>query len=452
MGSRLPLGEFPPVPFLNAARVADGGVVVVVPLRTAAVDWGILAVEGPSQSLLCGGVSEPSIAVSDVAGVLTRALERGGLQSSLDLERRLLQNLLDAMPDHIYFKDRSSRVVRVNKAQAAYHGLRDPVEAVGKSDFDFFPREFAQQLFAIEQQVISTGQPSVGAIEDHSSVLHHAHWMQSTKVPMLQDGEVIGLIGISRDVTSLKQAEELLARQAAAAEELADLRSGFVAAVSHELRTPLAAILGFAELLQSRWSHLDDGARRSMVSRIVTSANRQQRLVEELLLLSRIELGGIAVKVETVTLKPLVDRAIDEVRMSYYPSQRVNCEGSEELSVLGDSDRIVEILVNLIDNAAKYSPEGTSIDVSWASDSRWASIRVRDHGAGVQAEERQRLFTRFGRVPGSRIRAGRVGVGLGLYLSRSFAQAMSGDLTLESSTANGCVFRLTLPLRLSQSE
>jgi signal transduction histidine kinase len=111
----------------------------------------------------------------------------------------------------------------------------------------------------------------------------------------------------------------------------------------------------------------------------------------------------------------------------------------------------VQILVNLMDNAAKYSPDGSSIEVSWAEEEARAMVRVRDHGSGLPADGRERLFTRFGRVPGSRIRAGRVGTGLGLYLGRSFAQAMHGDLTLERTGPEGSVFCLELPLAMPRS-
>jgi signal transduction histidine kinase len=241
---------------------------------------------------------------------------------------------------------------------------------------------------------------------------------------------------------------ELLARsqaQAVAAQELAELRSMFVASVSHELRTPLTAIIGYADLLQTHWARFDDAARLDWISRISRSARRQQRMVEELLLLSRIELGVAVSAKEPAPLANLVARAADDVRASYH-GQLIDTHGPPNLMVLADSDRTVQILVNLLDNAAKYSPEGAPIEVTWARAGTQAEVLVRDWGSGIPAEGRERLFTQFGRVQGSQIRDGHIGTGLGLYLGRGLARAMGGELDLAETGPDGTVFRLLLPL------
>jgi diguanylate cyclase (GGDEF)-like protein/PAS domain S-box-containing protein len=133
---------------------------------------------------------------------------------ALRAEQGLLETLLDAMPDHIYFKDRDSRIIRANRAQAAYFGLEDPAGELGKTDFDFYAPEVATVLFAEEQAIMRTRQPLVGAIEDHSARVGHPLWLQSTKVPMVRAGQVVGLVGISRDITELKLTQEQFAYQA----------------------------------------------------------------------------------------------------------------------------------------------------------------------------------------------------------------------------------------------
>ena len=233
--------------------------------------------------------------------------------------------------------------------------------------------------------------------------------------------------------------------RAAAAQELARLRSEFVATVSHEMRTPLTAIVGFGELLEARWDATGDAQRRETVGKMVGSARRQQRLVEDLLLLSRLEGRALEVRRAPVPVGPLVGRASEEVRLSY-PGQGVDLSGPPGLLVLAAADQAVQVLANLIDNAAKYSPEGSPVAAGWRPEGEWAAIRVRDWGTGIPDAHRNVLFTRFGRVPGSRIRAGHVGTGLGLYLSRQLAEAMGGTLDLESTGPQGSTFTLRLPL------
>jgi len=229
-----------------------------------------------------------------------------------------------------------------------------------------------------------------------------------------------------------------------AAEEMAAMRNEFVSSVSHELRTPLTAILGYAELLEQRWEQLDDSVRRDRLHRIAGAANRQLRLVEELLLLSHIGAGELEVQRVACVLAALGQRAIVELQDSYQ-QQQVLIAGDCNLMVLADGGRTVQIIVNLLDNAAKYSPEGSPVWLTWEREADTIAIRVRDSGRGMPEQERERLFTRFGRLPGSQTRAGRVGTGLGLYLSRHLAEAMGGSLDLEASDARGSTFRLQLP-------
>jgi signal transduction histidine kinase len=236
---------------------------------------------------------------------------------------------------------------------------------------------------------------------------------------------------------------QLEQERARAAEHLASLRNDFVATVSHELRTPLAAVLGYAEMLDGRWSRLTDGQRRLHLHRIVVAANRQKRLIDDLLRVSTLEAERLAVHMQEVALLEVVAQAMDVVNTSY-PDQPIDAVGPPDLTVMADASLVEQVLINLIDNAAKYSDEGSAIEVCWAEEDWMAVVRVRDHGPGIPEEGHSILFSRFGRVPGSRMRAGRVGTGLGLYLGRAYAEAMGGTLDLESTGAEGSTFCLRL--------
>jgi signal transduction histidine kinase len=140
----------------------------------------------------------------------------------------------------------------------------------------------------------------------------------------------------------------------------------------------------------------------------------------------------------------VLERAAEEVRDRYH-GQRVDLDGPDAAVAQADAGRTQQILVNLLDNAAKYSPEGRWVTVSWDLEDRRVVLRVRDHGLGIPEEGREQLFTRFGRLAGSTARARHGGTGLGLYLSRLLARAMEGELSLESTGPQGSTFRLLLP-------
>jgi signal transduction histidine kinase len=197
-------------------------------------------------------------------------------------------------------------------------------------------------------------------------------------------------------------------------------------------------------MLRKEWSAIDEGYRDQLLEGIATAARRQQRLVEDLLDVSRAEAGGFRVERTPFALRPVLERAIAEVQ-DRYPGQRVELHGPEAVEAEGDAGRTQQILVNLLDNAAKYSPEGSPVTVSWDLEDGQVVVRVRDHGLGISEEGREQLFTRFGRLGGSTARARHSGTGLGLYLSRLLARAMEGELDVESTGPRGSTFRLLLP-------
>jgi PAS domain S-box-containing protein len=239
----------------------------------------------------------------------------------------------------------------------------------------------------------------------------------------------------------LYAAEEQRAREA---EEFAQLQSDFLGIVSHELLSPITATQGLAQLLRQQWSRVGEEDRDRILEGIAAAAKRQQRLVDDLLDVSRAEAEGFHCERAPFALRPVLERAATEVQ-DRYPDQRIDLRGPDAAVAEGDAGRTQQILINLLDNAAKYSPEGNPVMVSWGEEDGQLVARVRDYGLGIPEAGREQLFTRFGQLAGSAARAGRSGTGLGLYLSRLLARAMGGELDLESTGPHGSTFRLMLP-------
>jgi signal transduction histidine kinase len=227
-------------------------------------------------------------------------------------------------------------------------------------------------------------------------------------------------------------------------EELDQLRTDFVSTVSHELRTPLTGIKGFTETLLTYWSRLDDERKHHYLDRIYGASKRLQRLVQDLLFVSRVEGGTLPLTIRRVQLEDLIGPAVLEVKQKYR-GQVIQLLVPDVLPlVLADADRAQQILVNLMDNGVKYSAEGSEITVRCTILADSVMLTVIDQGPGIRPQDFPKLFTRFGKID-QVIRAGHVGTGLGLFISKQLVEQMNGAITVNSVVGKGSDFSFTLP-------
>ncbi|MBC8264007.1 MAG: PAS domain S-box protein [Anaerolineales bacterium] len=169
-------------------------------------------------------IKDESGRVVELFGTVQDITERKLAEEALTYERDLLQALMDNIPDTIYFKDTASRFTRINRAQAQVLGVKDPKEAIGKTDFDFFTPEHAQNAHADEQEIVKSGQPLIDRVERIRSADGQIHWVSATKVPVMDEkGRVTGTVGVSRDITERKLAEEEIRRHLERIEALREI-------------------------------------------------------------------------------------------------------------------------------------------------------------------------------------------------------------------------------------
>jgi two-component system, OmpR family, sensor kinase len=216
----------------------------------------------------------------------------------------------------------------------------------------------------------------------------------------------------------------------------------FVADASHELRTPVTSIRGFAELFR-RGAGERPADLANVMRRIEQEGERMGELVEELLLLARLD-QGLPLEREPVDLAVVVDAAVDAARAAA-PERPIDVECESPLIVLGAESRLRQVVDNLLTNARVHTPGGTLVHLRLTAEDGRAVLEVSDEGPGVPAEEADRIFERFHRIDRSRARS-QGGVGLGLAIVRSVVEAHGGAVVYRPRPGGGSVFRVSLPL------
>jgi two-component system OmpR family sensor kinase len=219
----------------------------------------------------------------------------------------------------------------------------------------------------------------------------------------------------------------------------------FVADASHELRTPLTAIRGFAEL-HRQGAVTGEEKTRELIGRIEDESIRMGTLVEDLLLLARLDQSP-EIEREPVNLNELIHSASESARASSTEHQISIVLPDEELFILGDRNRVFQVVANLLENARNHTPVGSSIQVSLTESEDEIKIEVADNGPGIDKHDLERIFERFYRADSSRTRTRKSeGSGLGLSIVKAVMQAHGGDVTVDSTMGVGSTFTLHFPI------
>jgi PAS domain S-box-containing protein len=363
--------------------------------------------------------------------------------AELAAERHLLRTLIDNMPDAIYAKDTESRYILVNPATAAGVDAA-PAEMLGRTVFDYYPLEQAQRFFDDDREVMRTGRALIGREEaalDRSTGAER--WLLTTKVPLRDDdGRIVGIVGISRDIGELRRMQELrVAKERAEAAN--EGKSRFLANMSHELRTPLNAVLGYAQILM-RDEALSEVQRQGL-STIRNSGEHLLALIDDILDLAKVDAGKLELFPAPVLLPEFV-RVIDDIIRVEAVDQKLafHCDVPTDLPAVVEADekRLRQVLLNLLSNAVKFTEAG-AVTLRIAVTPRGHSttrlhFEVQDSGPGIAAEQHEAIFHPFVQGGTPHRRAG--GTGLGLAISRQLTRLMGGELRLESEPARGSRF------------
>jgi PAS domain S-box-containing protein len=357
-----------------------------------------------------------------------------------------VEQLLAELPEWVVLVDRTYTIQFVSKRPDA---VEHPGNAFGMNLRSFVDPARADEYIGIVEQVFAGGE-RVTFEAEATNIDGTPGWYVITVSPVRKaDGSIPLVVMMTRDISERRIAEQAVERaleqeRAAVArlEELDELKSDFVAKVVHDLRTPITVIQGFADTLEQRWEHLDDSERRRFVNYMGASTKRLMLLVQDIMLVSRLESGELPIRRERFDLRAMTDEVVDELAASR-GDDPVRIVGSDRITAFGDEQRIRQVLVNLLDNALRYSPTGEQVVVELENQPTEQRVTVVDHGPGVAKADRGRLFQRFSQLGDE---SAHDGSGLGLYICRSIIEAHGGAISVEDAPDHGASFTFTLPV------
>ena len=379
-------------------------------------------------------------------------IERKQAEDELVKEQKLLRTLIDNTPDFIYVKDTEGRYVICNNAIANLRGVTSPNQLIGKTDFEFFPKELADEYHADEQNIIKTGQPIINKDEPNVDMDGNKIWILTTKVPLYEaDGSICGIVGVSRNITGRKHAEEQLQEAKDMAEFANKAKSRFLANMSHEIRTPMNAIIGISKTLGDRDAENLLPEQTEGLEIIHRSGQRLLLLINGILDLSKIESGKMEVNLRSFSLDTLI-AAIRSVAMTLIGSKDVNFLVRKITSVprtiISDAQKLHTIITNIISNAAKFTDEGEvvlEISVDEHSGQDRLCFEVSDTGIGIKQSDIKDIFDEFTQIDSSNTRKYQ-GTGLGLAICKKMVGLLGGEMKAESKLGKGTTIKFYIPL------
>jgi PAS domain S-box-containing protein len=382
--------------------------------------------------------------------------ERIRAEETLSAERAILRALIDNVPDYMYVKDTDCRFLLANVAVARQMGARGPEELLGKTDFDFYPRDLATTFFEDEQKVIRAGQAEINREESGMDPQGNLSHVLTTQVPLRgRNGQVIGLVGIGHDITHLKKIQEEMQRARETAEAASRAKSEFLANMSHEIRTPLNGIMGMTDLaLETRLNR----EQREYLETVKVSADSLLTVINDILDFSKIEAGKIELEFVDFDVRDSLESALKTLAVrADEKGLELLCEVAPEVpeAARGDVTRLRQVLLNLVGNAIKFTDEGEiAVKVRQGARDEHELVlhfTVFDTGIGIPKDKLQMIFDPFSQADSSTTRK-YGGTGLGLTISARLVRMMGGQIWVESEEGQGSHFHFTVRLQIADQK
>lgn len=262
--------------------------------------------------------------------------------------------------------------------------------------------------------------------------------------PFSTSGPGDGLVLLQSFMGIIAITSLILAAVMAERKELAQRKDEFISMAGHELRTPLTSLQGFTELLHRKFTQQGNQEGQRYLAKMAMQINQLSRLIDDLLDISKMQTGKITFAEEAVDVDALVSEVVESLQQTTSQHQ-ISIEGGVQREIVGDRERLGQVLINLITNAIKYSPRAESIIVHLACTDDTLTVSVQDFGIGIPKAHREKVFERFYRVHSNRDRT-YSGLGIGLYIAHQIVERHDGKMWVESVEGQGSTFSFSLPI------
>jgi PAS domain S-box-containing protein len=369
------------------------------------------------------------------------------VEQELRQSRERYRTLAEAAHDFIFMVSREGLMEYAN--EYACHALGfDPGRVEGIPASQFFPKSFAENHLHMFSEVQEIDRPiyTEGPFQRDGQEA----WLGTWLVPIKSDdGQMSSILGISRDITEQKKTDDALQRSLQNERKLGEMRSNFFSMTSHQFRTPLSTILLSAELLHKYGPRWDDQKRSEHLGRIQDAANRLNSMLEDILVIGRVESGRYVCSPKDFDLIAFCEQSIHEISNNdRNEHELVFKHDVDHLPVYLDPDVMHRVIDNLLSNAIKYSPKSTQVTVKMKMEDYNVLLEVSDHGIGIPERDIKYLFQPFQRGSNA---ADYPGTGIGLTIIQKSVELLNGNISLKSKEGQGTTFIVRFPPRFESA-
>lgn len=363
-----------------------------------------------------------------------------------------LHTILDNIPYMVFVKGKEKlEFVIWNKAGEKMTGYSKE-KILGKTDKDFFEHVYSEHFHNYDKEVIQSGQPVDIARETIPDKDGGTIYLHTKKIPIYEKDELKYILGISEDITERLIQEEELKKAKNAAEHLSKVKSEFLANMSHELRTPLNSILGFGQFLMMEEIGELNLRQREYIEYILQSGQLLLGLISEILDLSKIESGKFELSVAPISIKPVLEASIKTIEpLAIKKNINLSFEFPDHpIIVTLDTMRFKQIILNLLNNAIKFTEPGKQVGMEVVARNGNVFITVWDKGVGIAESEVQLVFEPFEQIGDKSKKVG--GTGLGLSIAKRLVEIQNGTIKVESQLGKGSSFTIQLKILSTEEE